>query len=366
MPYRYDLFQSYSDDEVVDSVTEVLKRESWWIKGSEVEELEVAIADVTGLEHAVAVNSGSSALYATLESLDVDDGEVILPSFTYQATPNAVVAAGGKPVFADIETESFALCAEDVREKVTSDTVGIVPVHFAGDVAAEIRELREVADDHDLFLLEDAAHSLGARSSGKLVGSFGDAATFSFAFNKIITTGQGGMVVTDDDQLARSVQEFRVHGRNSDREYVTWGMNLVMSSIHAAIGVAQIERLDEFIDRRREMSDLYSGLLSDMDEITIRPIPPEREPVYFLYNILLPDRSRRRELRAYLEEHGIPTEVYFEPCHLTEYYRLEWGYESGDLPVTEEIADRILTLPFHVNLTDEDIRDISETIVDFF
>jgi perosamine synthetase len=366
MAHQYDLFQSYCDDDVINAVVNVLERESWWIKGPEIEELEQQISGVTDAEHAIAVSSGTAALYATLESMGIEGKEVIIPSFTYQATPNAIVAGGGKPVFADIESITFGLRADDVRQRITDETVGIVPVHFAGTTAAEIRELRDVADEHDLFLVEDAAHSLGATSAGKPVGSFGDAAIFSFAFNKIITTGQGGIVVTDDSDLAKKIRQFRVHGRNSNREYVTWGLNLVMSSIHAAIGVAQLSKLDEFIATRRRLVNRYNKSLSSIDGIRTPTAPPDGRSVHFLYNILLRTRSQRNELQTFLDEQGIPTQVYYRGCHLTEYYSREWGYQAGDLPLTEEIADRIITLPLYVNLETEDIDHISDTVRSFF
>lgn len=366
MDHEYDLFQSYSDDDVINAVVEVLERESYWIKGPEITTLEQRIADITGTEHAVAVSSGTAALYATLESIGIEGKEVIVPSFTYQATPNAVEAAGGTPVFADIERDSFSLKADDVRRRITDNTTGIIPVHFAGTTAAEIREIGDVADEHGLFLLEDAAHSLGAKSSGTPVGSFGDAATFSFAFNKVITTGQGGILVTDREDLARRVRQFRVHGRNTDREYVTWGLNLVMSSIHAAIGVAQLSKLDDFIETRRSLVAQYNENLSSIDMIRTPSVLPNCRSVHFLYTLLFSNRSQRNTFRTYLDERGIPTKVYYHGCHLTDYYSREYGYQKGDLPVTEEIADRIVTLPLHVNLDHEDINHISDTVRSFF
>jgi perosamine synthetase len=366
MGYDYDLFQSYCDDEVVDAVVEVLERQAWWIKGSEIGELESQMAEVTNRTEAVAVDSGTSALYATLRCLDIENKEVILPSFTYQATPNTIVAAGGKPKFADIERDSFGLDADDVREKITDETAGIIPVHFGGDVATDIRELREIADEHELFLLEDAAHSLGATSRGEPTGSFGDAAAFSFAFNKIVATAQGGMVVTDNEALADAIRQFRVHGRNSQREYVDWGLNLVMSSIHAAIGTVQMDKLETLIERRRYLAKLYDRELSGLKMVTTKSVPSDHQPVYFLYNALLPDTDTRNQLQAYLDEDGIPTQAYYQGCHLTEYYCEEWGYGPGDLPVTEEVADRIITLPFHLNLDEADIEDIASRIRSFF
>jgi len=347
-------------------VVEVLERGNYWIKGPEIERLESAVATLTDSEHAVALNSGTSALYATLNALGVDGREVIVPSFTYPATANAVVAAGGEPVFADIERDSYALSVDSVQDRITADTAGIVPVHFAGDVAAEIRALRRLADENGLFLLEDAAHSLGASAYGTPAGSFGDAATFSFAFNKIVTTGQGGMIVTDDASLADSVRTFRTQGRNGEGTYETWGLNLVMSSIHAAIGVAQMSKLDEFVERRRQMKRRYDAHLSDVPDVETPTTAPDRESVHFLYNVSFEDTDTRRSLQTYLADDGIPTKVYYRPVHLREYYRREFGYDEGALPVTERVSSSILTLPFHLNLSDDDLQHIGERVSAFF
>jgi dTDP-4-amino-4,6-dideoxygalactose transaminase len=366
MGNEYDLFQSYSDDDIINAVVSVLKRENWWIKGPEIENLEQQIADIAGTKHAIAVSSGTAALYATLECLDVEGKEVIIPSFTYQATPNAVVAAGAKPVFADIEPESFGLKASDVQSRITDETAGIIPVHFAGNIASEIRELRNIVDNHGLFLLEDASHSLGATSSGTPAGSFGNAATFSFAFNKVITTGQGGIVVTDSQDLAKRIRQFRVHGRNNNGEYERWGLNLVMSSIHAAIGVAQLSKMDDLIKQRRKLVNRYNGNLSGIKDLHVPTAEANGRSVYFLYNILLSSRSQRNELQKYLNKQGIPTQVYYQGSHLTKYYSQKWGYQKGDLPVTEKIANRITTLPLYPNLDVDDVDYISDKVRSFF
>ncbi len=359
----YWLFQSFADDRIVADVVEVLERGTWWSNGPEIDEFESLMAGHADRDHGVAFNSGTSALYATLHCLGVNGNEVIVPSFTYPATANAVVAAGGRPVFADIERDSLALDVDDVRRRITDDTAGIVPVHFAGDVCADVFELRRLADEHDLFLLEDAAHSPGATADGESVGSFGTAAAFSFAFNKLISTGEGGMVVTDDDDLVRRLERFRMQGRDRDETFVTWGHNLTMSSITAAIGVSQAERLGEIIERRREMASVLDDVLSDVDGVETPTAPPERDPVYFLYNLRLPSREHQQALRSRLADDGIPSRVTYEPTHLTEYYRSEWGYREGDLPVTEAIAGRVLTLPFHLDLDASDLRHIGERVV---
>lgn len=360
------LFKSYADEADIEAVTEVIERGTWWAKGPEIEEFERLIAEQAGCDYGIAFNSGTSALYANLLANDITDGEVIVPSFTFPATANTVVAAGAEPVFADIEWESLALDSDDVVEKITPRTKAIMPIHFAGDICVDIHALHEIANDNDIPLIEDAAHSIGATLNGSPVGSFGKSAMFSFCFNKILTTGEGGMVVTDDDDLRERLELVRSHGRNEDKTYVTYGHNFRMSSMTAALGVSQVEKLDFIISRRREMAALLNDRLSDLETVQCPSFPPERESVYQLYNLRLNNAEIQPKLQAYLSDHGIPTRITYEPTHLTQYYRTEWGWEEGDLPVTEEMSNRILTLPFHLDLTEDDLERISRTARSFF
>lgn len=363
---RYWLFQSTADDREVEAVREVIQRGTWWASGPEVEEFEEAIAEQTDREHGITFNSGTSALFAVLRAIGISGKEVIVPSFTYPATPNAVVAAGGRPVFADIERESMALDAASVRRAITPDTTAILPVHFSGDIAAQITELRALAEEHGLTLIEDAAHSLGATLDGTPVGSFGEAAAFSFAFNKLVTTGEGGMLVTDDDGLAADVRQFRFQGRTDTNEYASWGLNLCMSSITAAIGVVQASKLEQFVNQRAEMATYMNERLEACEQLTCPTPPDDRDRVYLFYNLRLPNRESRDELRTYLDDRGIPSRVTYEPVHTTEYYRSTYGWKPEDLPVTRELSDRILTLPFHLELTHEDLENICTHVHSFF
>jgi perosamine synthetase len=360
------LFKSYWDEADVEAVTDVIRRGTWWAKGDEIAAFEAQMADVCDRDHAIAVNSGTTALYLALLAHDVTDGEVIVPSFTFPATANAVVAAGARPVFADIERDSLALSADAVRDRITADTRAIMPIHFAGDVAADIFELRDLADDHGLHLFEDACHSPGATYRGEPVGSFGDAAAFSFCFNKILTTGEGGMVVTDADETAERLRLLRSHGRDADREYVTWGHNVRMSSMTAALGVAQAEKLDWMIERRREMAARLNDALRGIDGLHLPEFPDERESVYQLYNLRFDEDGIQGPLADHLDARGVPTRVTYDPVHLTRYYREEWGWEPGDLPVTERVSERILTLPFHLDLSDDDLDHVARAVRAFF
>lgn len=360
------LFRSYAGQDEIDAVTEVIERGTWWAKGDEIDRFENRIADLTDREHAVALNSGTSALYAALIANGITDGEVVVPSYTFVATANAVVAAGATPVFADIEPDSLALSADAVRDLVGPDTRAIMPIHFGGDVAADIRELRAIADDKDCLLIEDACHSPGATLDGQSVGSFGDAAAFSFCFNKVITTGEGGMVVTDSTETKHALERIRSHGADPDGSYVTYGYNLRMPTMCAALGVAQMDKFDFIVSRRREMATHLNDRLRDVDGLHVPEFPPERDSVYQLYNLRFEDPDVQSDLASYLDERGIPSRVTYDPVHLTPYYRTEWGYGRGDLPVTEHVSNRILTLPFHLYLTESDLNRIAGRVREFF
>jgi dTDP-4-amino-4,6-dideoxygalactose transaminase len=360
------LFKSYAEQDDVDAVVDVIERGTWWANGPEIEEFEEKIAARTSREYAIAVNSGTTAIYAMLMTYGVTDGEVIVPSFTFPATANAVVAAGAKPVFADIERDSLSLDVDSVKSKVTENTRAVMPIHFGGDVARDIFELQELCQRKRLLLFEDACHSLGARHTGNKVGSFGDAATFSFCFNKVITTGEGGMVVTDSEEIKRSLNQFRSHGRNEDKEYVTYGHNFRMSSMAAALGVTQAQKLDYIIERRRQMAQYLNEALAEVNNIICPQFPDERESIYQLYNVRFSEEGIQQSLAEHLDERGIPTRITYSPTHLTRYYRNEWGYKHGDLPVTEDVSNKILTLPFHLDLTEKDLDRIIEGIKTYF
>lgn len=360
------LFKSYWDDSDVEAVTDVIRRGTWWAKGDEIDEFERLISNETDTEYAVAFNSGTSALYALLLANDITDGEVIVPSYTFQATANAVEAVGATPVFADIERDSLALAADSVREKITEDTRAIMPIHFGGDIAADIFELQEIAAENDCLLFEDACHSPTATYRGEPVGSFGDAAAFSFCFNKIITTGEGGMVVTDSEEMRNRLRQIRSHGESEDGKYVTWGHNFRLSSMAAALGVSQAKKLDEIVETRRDMAQTLNEHLNDIAGVETPRFPEERESVYQLYNIIVENKQTREELASYLDENGIPTRNTYSPVHLSHYYREKYQLAEGDLPVTEEFSNRVLTLPFHMFLDDSDLKYIAHYIRNYF
>jgi len=213
---------------------------------------------------------------------------------------------------------------------------------------------------------KDACHSLGAIYDGERVGSFGYAANFSFCFNKVITTGEGGMVVTDSREVRDRLRRLRSHGTEESGKYVDYDHNFRMSSMTAALGITQAEKLKYIIKRRREMAAWLNDALRDLDAVQLPDFPEERESIYQLYNLRFNEQEIQPRLADYLDARGIPTSVTYDPVHLTSYYRNEWGYGKSDLPVTEDVSSKILTLPFHLDLEESDLARIAEAVRSFF
>jgi len=374
MTWRIPLFKIYWDKEDIESVTEVIKRGSYWATGAEIQEFEMKIAEYVGAQYAITFNSGTSALHAILLAYDIKQGdEVIVPSFTFIATANAPLFVGAKPVFAEIEDKTYGLDPEYVKEKITSKTKAIIPIHYGG-CPCLIRELKEIAEDFNLLLIEDAAESLGAKIEDKMIGTFGDSAVLSFCQNKIITTGEGGAVVTDSKEIYEKLRLIRSHGRletedyffsTAHTSYITLGYNFRMSSMTASLGISQLKKIDKIIRMRRKRAEYMTNKLSKIKEITLPIPPPGYLHVYQMYTIRVKE-NLRDDLMKYLSEKGIMTKIYFPPVHLTNFYRNKLGYKGGELPITEKIASQVLSLPMYPTLTEEEIDYIAESINNFF
>ena len=341
--------------------------------GPEIQTLENNIASFIGKKYGVSFNSGTSALHATLLAYDIKHGaEVIVPSFTFIATANVVVLTGATPMFADIEKQSYALDPEDVKEKITGKTKAIIPIHYGGGPCKNIKALQEIAEDHHLVLIEDAAESLGAKIHNKRVGTFGDAAMFSFCQNKVITAGEGGIVVTDSKTIAEKLQLIRSHGRVESKEgyfattqeldYIQAGYNYRLPSINAALVLSQFKKFNRIIQMRREKAAYYTKKLSKIKDIRAPAESKDEYHVYQLYTIELPDKKTRDHLQQHLTKAGIMTKVYFEPIHLKTFYIKEFHYKKSDLPVTEEMAEKVLTLPLYPSLTKKEMDYIISVI----
>ncbi|UHQ95357.1 DegT/DnrJ/EryC1/StrS family aminotransferase [Haloterrigena alkaliphila] len=362
------LFEIPWDETDVSNAVESITRGSYWANGPYVEEFERGLEAYLGVEHAVTVNSGTSALVAALTAHGIGEGdEVIVPSFTFIATANAVRLVGARPVFADIERETYGLDPESVSETVSDETGAILPIHPYG-APCEIDALAEIADDADVPLIEDAAEAFGADYRGQTLGTIGDSAALSFCQNKILPTGEGGAVVTDDDEVARRLEEFRSHGRSSSAyfdstgsgEYASVGTNVRMSDLVAAVGCAQLEKVEDHIENRRRVAARLSEGLGDVSGVEPHTAAGRGRHVYQLYTVTFDATIDRSAVIDTLAERNIASKVYWEPgAHLTQSYRDEYGYEPGLLPVTEEITGRVLSLPIHPDLRSDEIDRIT-------
>lgn len=377
MDWKIPLFKIYWEKDDVDSIANIIKKGMFWATGPEIGEFERKISDYIGTKYCVSFNSGSSALHSVLLSHGITSGEVIVPSFTFIATANAVILAGAKPVFAETESETYGLDAEDVRKKITSKTKAIMPIHYGGLVCRDIEILKDIAEEKNILLIEDAAESLGSKLNKKMGGTFGHSAMFSFCQNKVITTGEGGVIVTDSEKVYQKLKLLRSHGRveaeNGDyfstikeMDYVQIGYNFRMPTMIAALGLSQLKKIDKNTEMRRENARYLTKKLSQIEGI-VTPVELENQyHVYQMYTIKLKKVKHRNSLQQHLKNKKIMTKVYFEPIHLKTYYKEKFNYKKGDLPKTEELSEQVLTLPMYPTLKKQEIEYVADSIKEFF
>jgi len=376
MDWKIPLFKIYWDQEDIDMVTEVIKRGMNWAAGSYIQEFEGLLSEYVGARYAVVLSSGTSALHAVLLAYGIGPGdEVIVPSFTFIATANAPLFVGAKPVFADIEETTYGLDPDSVRHKITPKTKAIIPVHYGG-CPCSIEELKEIAEEHNLMLIEDAAESFGAKRNGKKVGAFGDSAMFSLCQTKVFTTGEGGFILTDSREIYEKLKLIRSHGRAETADYfssvdymdyVTLGYNFRMPTIIAALGISQMKKVDMLIEMRRNNSKYMTEALAGIKDIAIPEFPKEVFHVYQEYPIKIKAGQKIRDsLRAHLTQQGIMTRISFYPVHLTQFYKNGLGYDNRALEVTEMVSSQALTLPMYPSLTIEEMDYVAQEIRSFF
>ena len=366
------LFEIYNDEEDINIISEEIASGKFWAVGSRVTEFEEKIADYIGTKHAITFNSGTSALHAALLAHGIGkNDEVIVPSFTFIATANCALFVGAKPIFGDIEEKTWGLNPDNVQDLINKNTKAIIPVHYGG-CPCQIKELKDIAEDNDLILIEDAAEAFGASVNGKKVATFGDDNVLSFCQNKIITTGEGGAITTDSDELYEKLKLIRSHGRLEGADYfssshlfdyIDIGFNWRMSNLTASLGISQINKVDKLIElRQKNVKYLSKRLIEETDSVTIPEVPDGYNNVYQLFSILAENRD---ELINYLSDNGISSKIYFHPVHQSEFYKNKLGYNIN-LPVTESIFEKTITLPMFPSLTTEQMDYIAETIGNFY
>jgi perosamine synthetase len=351
----------------IDAVTAVLKTPHLSL-GPKLPEFEAAFADYCGTKHGVAVNSGTSALHLCLAALDIGPGdEVITTPFSFVASANCILFVGARPVFADIDPDTWNIDPAAVAGAVTDNTKAIVAVDVFGQ-PADMDPIRAIAAQRNLRVVEDSCEALGAIYKGRRAGSLADVGVFGFYPNKQITTGEGGMIVTDDDSIARIARSLRNQGRGETAAWMAherMGYNFRLSDINCALGLAQLQRVDEILAGRKRIAEMYLERLSGEDRLRSQRVIGDARISWFVFVVRLADRYSRADRDRILDSlrgRGIGCGNYFTPIHLQPYMVEQFGFKPGDFPRCEALSDRTIALPFHTQLTTEQIDFVCDSL----
>ena len=329
--------------------------------GKYVEEFENEFARYVGVKEAIAVNSGTAAIHLPLESLNLNAGEVITTSFTFAATSNVIVLQNMKPVFVDIEPETYNIDPKKIEAAITTKTKAIMPIHYGGQ-CAEMDEINEIAGKHNIHVIEDAAPALGGIYKNRKAGTLSKISGFSFFPDKSITTGEGGMVTTNDNDLAEKCRILRKNGASKRyyHDYIGW--NFRMPDPNAALGKSQLKRIEKIIELKNEKADYYREKLQNIDGVVPPLVKNYNRHTFMLYSILTKNNSQRQKIITELNKKGIETRINFPPVHLQPVYVKRFNFKVDSLPITEDIANRILGLPIFIKMTNEQQDIITESI----
>lgn len=360
------------DEMDLKAVTDALTS-GWLTTGPKVSEFEQAVAYMSGVAHGVAVNSGTAALHAAMYAFDVKEGdEVIVPPMTFAASANCVAYMKAIPVFADVDPGTLLIDPAQVEKKITPRTKGIIAVDYAGQ-PCDYETLRKIADKHGLFLAADGCHSIGGSLNGRKVGSLADITLYSFHPVKHMTTGEGGMAVTDNAEYDKRMRIFRNHGITADfRQRDGWfyemqdlGFNYRITDFQCALGLSQLSRLPEWVERRREIAAMYDAEFAAMEGLNPLGKQAGAEHAYHLYVINLDGEKRsekRKQVFDYLRSHGLGVQVHYIPVHLHPYYKDNFGTHEGMCPVAEKAYNGLISLPMFPLMEDEDVEQVVETV----
>jgi dTDP-4-amino-4,6-dideoxygalactose transaminase len=370
---KYLLYSSPSvGEEEIEAVVKVL-RSGWLTTGPKTAEFEALIAEYVGAERAVCLNSCTAGLHLSLLALNIGEGdEVITTPYTFASTGNVIIQTLAKPVFVDVDRLNYNINPYLIEKAITKKTKAIIPVHFAGH-PCDMTEIRGIAQKYNLYIIEDAAHAIGAEYKRDKIGKFGKSVCFSFYATKNVTTGEGGAIVTDDNNLADRFKILRLHGigidawkRYSAKE--SWyyeigehGWKYNMSDIQAALGIVQLKKLDSFTDIRRKYAKIYTQELGRVDGIVVPYEHPNVKHAYHIYPILL-KRSNRDKFIDRMHELNIGCSVHFVPLHLHPFYQKTLGCKTGDFPIAEYVYAHEVSLPLYPKMTEEDIYDVISAV----
>jgi dTDP-4-amino-4,6-dideoxygalactose transaminase len=353
----------------IDEVVACIKS-NWLTTGPRTKQFESDLENYLGAPYALCMSSATAGLHLSLMALELQPGdEVITTPMTFAATLNTIVLAGGKPVLADVEPGTYNLDVSKIADVVTDKTRAIMPVHFAG-LPVDLDPLYDIAKQHDLRVLEDAAHAIGAEYKNKRIGSFGDTQVFSFHPNKNMTTGEGGCITTRDEKITKQLMLMRFHGMdreawnrfgksgNQDYQIIFPGLKYNMMDMQAALGIHQLTRLDSFIDKRQQLVKRYYEKLEGWDawQLPTTPDYEHRHAWHLFAPLINPEKAgmTRDEFMTKMKEQNIGTGLHYHAVHLYPYYREQFGFKPGDFPNAETIGDRVVSLPLFPSMTDEE------------
>ncbi|MCX8168769.1 MAG: DegT/DnrJ/EryC1/StrS family aminotransferase [Candidatus Methanomethylicia archaeon] len=371
-------------DEEINEIIEVLKSGKWTMSvGSKIREFEEEFRKYINVKHAIAVSSGTTALHLALRAVGVSPGdEVITTPFTFVATASTIIHQNAIPIFADISIEDYNIDPNSIRESLSDKTKAVVVVHLCGQ-PVEIEEIKKICEEENVALIEDCAQAIGAEYKGVKVGCIGDVNAFSFYISKNITTGEGGMVTTNNDEIAEAVRLMRSHGEKGKYHYVTIGYNYRMTEIQAVLGILQLRKIEKLNSRRREIVKIYNDELNGFEAIKTPIEKKHVKHVWHIYNILLEieklSKSRDEIYEAIRRENvyvsvAYPTPLYMEPIFQElighgkgcpwkcPYYNKEIIYKAGICPNAEDVSKRVITLPTQPSLKDDDVIEISRAV----
>lgn len=359
------------DEDDINAVVDVLKSD-YLTTGPKIAEFEQAVASYTGAKYAVAISNGTSALHAACFAAGIGRGdEVITTPLTFAASANCVLYCGGTPVFADVDPYTYNIDPEDIRKKITDKTKAIIAVHLAGQ-PCDMDEIHSIAQEHNLIVIEDGAHALGSVYKGKKVGCLSDMTTFSFHPVKPITTGEGGMIMTDNEELYKRLVLFRSHGITRDESMMTrnegpWfyqqldlGYNYRITDIQCALGCSQMRKLDKFLKRRRELAERYNNAFIECDNIVTPYQLPDTQSGWHLYIVQVKNHDRKQVFETFRDK-GIGVNVHYIPVYMHPYYQ-EHGYKDVHCANAEEIYSHIISLPLYPGLTDDQQDYVIDTL----
>lgn len=363
------------DDDDIQAVVDVLKS-NFLTTGPKVDLFEEKLASYVDAKYAVAFSNGTAALHGACFAAGIDIGdEVITTPMTFAASANCILYQGGTPVFADINPKTYNIDPVEIRKKVTSKTKAIIPVDFTGQ-PVNLDEIMEIAKEHNLIVIEDAAHAIGATYKGEKIGSIADMTMFSFHPVKHITTGEGGIITTNNKEFYNKLRQFRSHGITREPSLLnenqgSWyyemqflGYNYRMTDIQAALGISQLNKLDNFIKKRRDIVERYDTAFHSVNEIITPYQHPNNNSSWHLYIIQLKKELvsiDRKQLFEKLREANIGVNVHYIPVHFQPYYQ-KLGYKIGDYPFAEALYEQIITLPLFPGMSDEDVDYVIDTL----